>query len=130
MNLKRGKPKIFSKNFRGKRGQVTIFIIIGIIIVAAAFLIYFFYPQIKSTIGIQEKNPLSFIQSCIEDDIKDAAAQVSLRGGSIAPENYIMYDDNKVEYLCYTEEFYANCVVQQPMLLEEQATYTTNKEEK
>jgi hypothetical protein len=65
---------------------------------------------------VQEKNPPSFIQSCIENDIKEAVTKVSLQGGSIAPENYVMYNNNKVEYLCYTEEFYRNCVVQQPML--------------
>lgn len=98
------------------RAQVTIFIIIGIIIVAIGFLIYSFYPQIKSTIGTGEKNPPSYIQSCIEDNLKDAVAKVSIQGGSINPENYIMHDNHKVEYLCYTDEFYANCIVQQPLL--------------
>ncbi len=101
---------------RNKRGQVTIFIIIGIIIVAAGVLIYSFYPQIKSTLGGEEKNPLSYIQSCLEDEIKNTAEKLSLQGGSLNPENYIMYDNSKVEYLCYTNEYYRPCVVQQPML--------------
>jgi hypothetical protein len=104
------------KKGEGKRGQVTIFIIIGIIIVAAGLLIYSFYPQIKSALGGEEKNPSSYIQTCLEDEIKDAADKLSLQGGSLSPENYIMYDDSKVEYLCYTNEFYKPCVVQQPML--------------
>jgi hypothetical protein len=99
-----------------KRAQVTIFIILAIIIVALAFLIYSFYPQIKSSLRTSEKSPQSFMQSCIENDVKEAVAKLSLQGGSIAPVNYVMYDDNKVEYLCYTDEFYRNCVVQQPML--------------
>ncbi len=104
----------------GKKGQVTIFIIIAIIIVALAFLIYSFYPQIKSTIGGEEKNPQAYIQSCIEKDIKDAADKLSLQGGSISPQNYLLYDDSKVEYLCYTTEYGCSpsgcCVVQQPLL--------------
>ena len=98
------------------RGQVTIFIIIGIIIVAIGFLIYSFYPQIKSAIGGEEKNPSSYIQACLEDEIKDTANKLSLQGGSLSPENYIMFDNSKVEYLCYTNEYYRSCVVQQPML--------------
>jgi flagellar basal body-associated protein FliL len=122
--MKRGgmrTPTIFlKKNRRGagwnRKGQVTIFIILAIIIVALAFLIYSFWPQIKTTIGTQQKDPQAFMQSCIETDIKEAVDKVSLQGGSIAPENYILYNDNKVEYLCYTDEFYRNCIVQQPML--------------
>lgn len=106
------------------RAQVTIFIILGIIIVAGAILIYSFYPQIKSTISTQEQNPPSYIQSCIETQMKDAVNKVSLQGGSVSPENYIMYDNNKVEYLCYTNDYGCQiingisqcCVVQQPML--------------
>ncbi len=99
-----------------KSGQVTIFIIIAIIIVALAFLIYSFYPQIKSTIGGEEKNPQAYIQSCIEGDIKDAVQKLSAQGGSITPTNYVNYFDVNVEYLCYTGEFYRPCIVQQPML--------------
>ncbi len=99
-----------------KRAQVTIFIIIAVIIVAAAILIYSFYPQIKTSFGIEEKNPQSYIQSCIESDIKEAADNLSLQGGSLVPENYILYNNEKIEYLCYTGEYYKTCVVQQPML--------------
>jgi hypothetical protein len=99
-----------------KKGQVTIFIIIGIIIVALGVLIYSFYPQIKSALGGEEKNPPAYIQACIEDEITDAVDKLSLQGGSLNPESYIMFDDSKVEYLCYTADYYANCIVQQPLL--------------
>jgi hypothetical protein len=101
---------------RNKKGQVTIFIILGIIIVALGFLIYSFYPQIKSTIGGEEKNPQSYIQSCIEEEIKGTVEKLSLQGGSISPSDYANYFDTNVEYLCYTSEFYRPCIVQQPML--------------
>jgi len=41
---------------------------------------------------------------------------LSLQGGSLEPEHYILYENEKVEYLCYTNEYYKTCVVQQPML--------------
>jgi len=99
-----------------KRGQVTIFIILAIIIVAGALLIFSFYPQIKTTLSGEEQNPASYIQSCIEDDFKDAVNTVSIQGGSITPENFVLYDDTNIEFLCYTGEYYRPCVVQQPML--------------
>ncbi len=103
-----------------KRGQVTIFIIIAIVIVAGAVIIYTFYPQIKTSLGGQETNPPSYIQSCIEGDLRDAVNKVETQGGSIVPELYAPYYDGEneyqIEYLCYTDEFYRPCVVQQPML--------------
>ncbi|MFH1607615.1 MAG: hypothetical protein ABIA78_00610 [archaeon] len=99
-----------------KRGQVTIFIIIGIVIVAMGVLVYLFYPQIKTTLGFEETNPSAFIQECVEKEIENNLDMLSLQGGSLEPGHYILYDGEKVEYLCYTEEYYKTCVVQQPML--------------
>lgn len=100
----------------GKRGQVTIFIIIGIAIIAIGALIYAFYPQIQSLFGAESKNPAAFMQTCLEDEIEDTVEILSLQGGSINPEHFILYDNEEVEYLCYTNEYYLPCVMQQPML--------------
>ena len=99
-----------------KKGQVTIFIIIALVIVVLGILIYMFYPQIKAGLGLGPQNPTSFIQTCIEEEIKDGAEKLSLQGGSLSPEHYILYNSEKIEYLCYTGEYYKTCVVQQPML--------------
>jgi len=101
---------------RFKRGQVTIFIIIAIFIVALGTLAYFFYPQIKSTLRAEEKTPQGFIRFCIEDKIKDTVNILSLQGGNVEPEFYFTYNNVSIEYLCYTNENYKTCVVQQPLL--------------
>jgi len=98
------------------RGQVTIFIIIAVVIVIAGVLIYIFYPQIQAGLGIGETNPEAFIQNCLEEELKSNVEKLSLQGGSLNPGSYIMYDNEKLEYLCYTGEYYQTCVVQQPML--------------
>jgi len=101
-----------------KRGQITIFIIIAVIIVVVGILIYTFYPEIQAGLGLGLKNPQAFIQSCIEEEIKENVEKLSLQGGSLAPTHYIMYNNDKIEYICYTGEYYKTCVVQQPMLKE------------
>lgn len=101
---------------KSKRSQVTIFIIIAIIIIALAVLFYFLLPQIETTTGFDEQNPAAFIQACIKDKINDAVETVSLQGGSINPEHYFTYNNVNIEYLCYTNENYKTCVVQQPLL--------------
>jgi hypothetical protein len=101
-----------------RRGQVTIFIIIAIIIVAGALLVYSFFPDIQKNFGLTVQSPQQFIQSCIEGEIRDSVGLLSSQGGSLEPQHYILYNDEKIEYLCYTNEFYKNCVMQQPLLKE------------
>ena len=115
MKKKRGRTALCSLNY-GIRGQVTVFIIIALMIVVFGALIYMFYPQISSNARTDTKSPEAFIQTCMEDEIEDAVEILSSQGGSMDPEFYSLYLDDKVEYLCYTNEFYKTCVVQQPML--------------
>ena len=100
---------------RGRRGQVTIFILIAILIVALVVLLFILIPQIRVNFGF-ENNPSEFLQNCMEDKIKSTTETLSLQGGSLNPENYFLYSDDRIEYLCYTNEFYIPCVVQQPLL--------------
>jgi len=106
-----------NKRAHSKRAQITIFIIIAILIVAAIVLAVYFYPQIKTRFFVGFE-PNSYLTSCIEKDLNSAKNEVIKQGGSINPENYVLYENNKVEYLCYTNESYATCVMQQPMLLQ------------
>ena len=101
-----------------RKGQVTIFIIVAIVIVLLAALLYIFYPQIRTGLGLGSQSPSAFLQSCLEEDVEMAIDTLSIQGGSIEPENYFMYNGEKVEYLCYTTEYYKTCVMQQPLLKE------------
>ena len=65
-----------------KRGQLTIFIIIAIAVIVIGFLIYMFYPSIRSALGVGPKTPDGFIQTCLEEDIEKAIEVLSLQGGS------------------------------------------------
>ena len=99
-----------------KRGQVTIFIIIAILIIGAVFLIYTLVPKVETGTGFDANNPAGFIQNCLEDEIGSTVDLISKQGGSIDPEFSYLYQGEKIEYLCYTSEYYRACVVQQPML--------------
>lgn len=111
----------FLDNSKSKKGQVTVFIILGIIIVGVAALVYFLYPQIKSTLGIIT-DPESYIQTCMQNEIQQTITNLSLQGGVINPTNSILYYNEKlghsynVEYLCYTNQYYLPCIMQQPLL--------------
>jgi len=102
-----------SNLLKSKRSQITIFIIIAIVIVAIVLLL-FFWNDIKA--NFVSVSPESYIQSCIKNEVGEAIKLVSERGGSINPENYFLSGGYKIEYLCYTNEFYKTCSIQQPML--------------
>ena len=99
-----------------KKGQLTIFIILGIIIVVLGILIFLFFPKIQLGLGFSTSDPNIFIQNCMEDETKELVEKLSLQGGSFNPENYILYQDEKIEYLCYSNEDYIPCVMQKPLL--------------
>ena len=99
-----------------KRGQVTIFIIIAVLVVAIGVLIYMLSPGIRTGITTETKSPEQFIQTCLEEDIENSVEILSNQGGSMEPEHYILHQDETIEYLCYTNEYYRTCVMQQPLL--------------
>ncbi|MEX0920971.1 MAG: hypothetical protein WDZ62_01780 [Candidatus Pacearchaeota archaeon] len=107
--IKRGD---FSKYLSLKKGQVTLFIIIAILIVGGIALFLFLSPDIGSE-GVQfdEQNPQIFMQTCLEDDLIETIDVISLQGGSMNSEHSIRYDGMNVEYLCYTSEYLVPCKI-------------------
>ncbi|MDD5193636.1 MAG: hypothetical protein PHF67_03550 [Candidatus Nanoarchaeia archaeon] len=103
-----------------KKGQLTIFIILAIAIVAIVALL--FMQRENLPISITPETPISQIKGCIignendADSLKSLNTKIENQGGTLAPKNYFLYQDNKIEYLCYTNEFYKKCVVQKPLL--------------
>ncbi len=102
---------------RGKRGQVTIFVIIAIVIVAAIIFFFVYKPNIGRVFS-NDVNPAQFLQSCIGGDVKDSVDLLASQGGYANPEGFILSNGVKIKYLCYNSEFYKTCVVQQPLLKE------------
>src|SRR3989344_814198 len=100
--------------FSDKRGQVTIFVILAVIIVAVVIVIFAF-PQ--ANVFSSSLNPSSYLRTCIEPEIENIKNTLSEQGGYSNPDNYAVYNDLKLQYLCYTSDFYTPCYVQQPLLL-------------
>jgi hypothetical protein len=112
-----------------KRSQVTIFIIIAIVLIG--LLIIIFYPRL-SNIKATPRTPSGYIEICMNQYI-NIIKNITERGGSLNPEHALLYKDNKIEYLCYTNEYYKTCTMQQPLLKEhvekELASYLKDKAE-
>lgn len=87
---------------RNKKAQVTIFIIIALIIVVSIALIYVIWR--KPSISLQpETNPNSYIEKCVKDSVEETFDIIMKQGGYVSPGNYKLYDNEKISYLCYSE---------------------------
>lgn len=100
-----------------KKGQIAIFVIIALVIVTV-ILFFLLYPKIKSaTAGAT--SPEEFLRQCIEPTVKPVVETLSKQGGYMNPEGFVLYNDTKIKYLCYSSEYYKTCMVQQPNIIGE-----------
>ena len=95
-----------------KKGQVTIFIIIGIVIVVG---ILSFFLWIQPTYLSRTGATLGF-EGCVEDAVKEAIGELELKAGFVNPEFTYLYNGEELTYLCYTNNYYETCSVQVPFL--------------
>ncbi|MBU0957371.1 MAG: hypothetical protein KKF56_01025 [Nanoarchaeota archaeon] len=101
-----------------KRGQITLFIIIALILVAAILLMFLAKPQIVNLIEQKDEDPQDTMEKCARDAVEKAVDIMLPQGGVLNPTNYKMFENNRVQYLCYTNVYYNRCVNQQPMYIE------------
>ena len=108
--------KMRGKERRSKRGQLTIFVILAIAIIA--ILVIVFYPNIKKAFippTISELIP----KDCVEKAVKDSLVPIMTHGGALNPQLYFNYNNISIGYLCYTSEWYKTCIMQKPFLKED-----------
>ena len=78
-------------------------------------LLLFAFPKLKTAVGFEKlQSPENFIQTCLEDTINENVNIISKQGGTLEPSPYILYQDEKIQYLCYNPQKYQACVVQIP----------------
>ena len=110
---------------KSKRSQVSIFIIIGILIVVVIALVFVFREDIiPDSGGGVEVNLNSFLKTCLEDEIKETVEVISLQGGKVEPTLYktFKFDEEDefydISFLCYNQNNYLQCINQEPMLIQ------------
>ncbi len=103
-----------------KRGQVTIFIIIALVLIAGIS----FYALIKGKASETKQsyrsseNPLKYISECIESSVRDKIPLILSQGGYIEPQLYANFSGMRVAYLCYNNLNYYPCINQVPLYIQ------------
>lgn len=103
--------------FKGENGQVTIFVILAIVIVAAVIFLFIFWGGPESSVT-EETSPKSIVQKCAEDPIEESIEIILKTGGEISPQLTIQYEGENYTYLCYQEDYYLPCYNLYPLLQE------------
>jgi len=96
-----------------KRGQITVFVIVGIMILVTVFLVFYFLgdkikkqSDVETVFDESSLQPLQdYIGNCIEKHGNEAIELVLKQGGMINPIVYYNYKNSKVNYLCHTNTF-------------------------
>lgn len=103
------------------RGQVTLFIIIGIVVVAVVLLAIFLVPKVtqpKTQPG-GAMDPGAYVSSCVNDELEPIVETLSNQSGYLnVTGNGIVFENVFRRYLCYTSQYYFACVDQEPLLKE------------
>lgn len=118
--LKNQKSEISENHgcFRRKKSQVTIFIILGLIIVITVSIFFLLTRNNQQAISSPD-NINSYVKNCLKTSLEDINKK--LIDGNFYPNmtsNYFIYNDVKYRYLCKASQFYMPCVSQEPMLTE------------
>lgn len=116
----------FDKNIKtltkSKRSQVTLYIIIGIILVVGIILIFFAFkdkimPEKNISTDVRQK-----MEKCIKDSANDAIKEVISHGGysnnTIVSKENILFEKTQIPILCSTSGYNELCTNNEPMLIQ------------
>lgn len=97
-----------------KKGQLSLFVIIAIVVVSG-ILVFFFV--IKPNYIFDSADSTGF-EGCINDAVTLGIEELGINGGFVTPEFSYPYGGENFVYLCYTNEYYKTCTVQRALLKE------------
>lgn len=95
-----------------RRGQIGVFVIIAIVIVAIV-IVFVLMRDVRLPGTEERETPQQFFSSCMESAVKPIVAEIADQGGYRNPEGFIVYNETKIPYLCYTSEYFKPCIIQQ-----------------
>jgi len=111
-------------NKLNKRGQITIFVILGLMLVALVFMFLNLKKDKPNEIGGKsEKDIRGFFESCLETKVKQTVGILMERGGYFDNPLNISFkfrnttEIENISYLCYTSREFISCTNQEPMLM-------------
>lgn len=99
-----------------KRGQVAIFIFVGLLVLLLIVLFFFLFARDTRVATPPSVSPRDFIDRCILDSVNPSIDLVLDYGGLIGPRMFIQRNNHEYNYHCFTDSYYSKCYNYYPML--------------
>jgi hypothetical protein len=93
---------------KSKKGQVTLFIIIAILLVVVILGALFLYGE-KESYKPKEVGPEQFIKNCAKSVVEDKIQVLLDNGSRLNPTHFVTYKGQIYNYLCYQADYYSSC---------------------
>lgn len=103
---------------KNDKGQIAIFVIASLIIVAMIVLVLIVRGGPNIPMPGEAFSPESYLASCVRDVVNTKSAIMMKQGGFTAPRDYVSYNNEKVAYVCKNINYYEPCVNQYPRYVE------------
>lgn len=101
-----------------KKGQVTIWVIVAIVIVGMIIL-FFALRRLPQLPAKEVFEPQQYIEKCAKDSVNEAVGQMLPQGGFLEPKSFKLYNRTKITYLCENAGYFRPCIQQHPMFINE-----------
>ena len=107
---------------KDKEAQITIWVILGVIIVASILLIFLIRTKpelIRPNQGEETFDTQSYIEQCTRQSVIEVVDIMIPQSGLLTQRNTIVFNNTNVEYLCDYIGYYDPCINQHPALMQE-----------
>ncbi|MFH1637056.1 MAG: hypothetical protein ABIB71_01375 [Candidatus Woesearchaeota archaeon] len=99
------------------KGQITIFVILGIVIIALVVLVVMFRgeiytPATSGNLNSKMNEVKRELSNCLLDVGEEYVTRIGLQGGYLTPPSgsYRLWNDTTISYLCYKQEGKRTCI--------------------
>jgi hypothetical protein len=83
-----------------RKGQISLFIIIGIVILAGVILFFAFRPTQVEEVQVYDIDGIEpFVESCLRSSVEDAISLISLQGGVLVPQDFLQTEYATIDYV-------------------------------
>ena len=86
-----------------KKGQLTLFIILGILIVAGIFALFLILPS-PEIFTSSSKDPVQEIRPCIAKSLEQVLPEFLEKGLYFDLNNHLTYNGTEINYHCFTDQ--------------------------
>jgi len=107
------------KKIKNKKGQITLFVILGVVIVGGIILFFtVFQGNIQNVIRSQQLSTTQILEQCVNTQVEEAVDIIIGNVGTVADASLTKtYQYEEVPYLCYTALPNTRCIPQPPVLI-------------